>query len=53
MAREITAASLNTLHNLHFYLDTMERIREAIVLGRFEEFRLTFQQSLSRQAIDS
>jgi len=53
MAGEITAASLNTLHNLHFYLDTMKRITDAIVLGRFEQFRLTFHQSLSRRATDS
>ena len=45
--------SLNTLHNLNFYLDTMRRIRDAIVFGRFESFRLAFHQRLSRQAIDS
>ncbi len=39
MAHEINAATLNTLHNLHFYLDTMRRIREAIVFGRLESFR--------------
>ena len=39
MAGEMTAATLNTLHNLHFYLDTMRRIREAIEFGRFESFR--------------
>src|SRR5262249_54333316 len=35
VANEITAATLNTLHNLNFYLDTMRRIRDAIMLGRF------------------
>jgi queuine tRNA-ribosyltransferase len=49
---EINAATLNTLHNLHFYLDTMRRIREAIAFGRFESFRLAFHESLSRQAAD-
>jgi queuine tRNA-ribosyltransferase len=39
MAGEINAATLNTLHNLSFYLDTLSRIREAIVFGRFESFR--------------
>jgi queuine tRNA-ribosyltransferase len=39
---EIGAATLNTLHNLNFYLDTMRRIREAIAFGRFESFRLGF-----------
>jgi queuine tRNA-ribosyltransferase len=45
---EINAATLNTLHNLHFYLDTLATIREAIVFGRFESFRLAFYQRLSR-----
>ena len=48
-AGEINASTLNTLHNLHFYLDTLRRIRDAIVFGRFESFRLAFHQSLSRQ----
>jgi queuine tRNA-ribosyltransferase len=49
---EINAATLNTLHNLHFYLDTMRRIREAIAFGRFESFRLAFHERLSRRAAD-
>ena len=53
MAGEINAATLNTLHNLHFYLDTLRRIRDAIAFGRFESFRLAFHQSLSRQPHDS
>jgi queuine tRNA-ribosyltransferase len=47
---EINAATLNTLHNLSFYLDTLSRIRDAIVFGRFESFRLAFRQRLSRQS---
>ena len=50
---EINAATLNTLHNLHFYLDTLRRIRESLTFGRFEQFRLLFHQSLSRQPHDS
>jgi len=53
MAGEINAATLNTLHNLNFYLDTLRRIREAIVFGRFDSFRVAFHQSLSRQPRDS
>jgi queuine tRNA-ribosyltransferase len=53
MAREINASTLNTLHNLSFYLDTLRRIREAIAFGRFESFRLEFHQCLSRQPHDS
>jgi queuine tRNA-ribosyltransferase len=53
MAGEINASTLNTLHNLHFYLDTLRRIRDAIVFGRFESFRLALHQSLSCQPHDS
>jgi len=52
-AGEINASTLNTLHNLHFYLDTVRRIRDAIAFGRFESFRLNFQNSLSRRLHDS
>jgi queuine tRNA-ribosyltransferase len=52
-AGEINSSTLNTLHNLHFYLDTLRQIRDAIVFGRFESFRLAFHQSLSRQPHDS
>ena len=45
-AGEMTAGSLNTLHNLTFYLDTMKRIREAIQLGTFEHFRQEFLRSV-------
>ena len=47
MANEMSAASLNTLHNLHFYLDTMRRIGDAILLGSFETFRQAFHQTFS------
>jgi queuine tRNA-ribosyltransferase len=36
---EMTAATLLTLHNLFFYLDIMEGIRQSIRLCRFEEYR--------------
>src|SRR5262249_40924879 len=45
LAGEINAATLNTLHNLYFYLDTMRQIRDAIMFGRFESFKLSLQQS--------
>jgi queuine tRNA-ribosyltransferase len=53
IAGEIAAATLNTLHNLRFYLDTLERIREAIAFGRFESFRVAFHERLSRRSDDS
>jgi queuine tRNA-ribosyltransferase len=37
-AGEITAAILATYHNVHFYLDIMRQIREAISFGHLEKF---------------
>jgi queuine tRNA-ribosyltransferase len=53
LAKEINASTLNTLHNLNFYLDTLRRIKDAIVFRRFESFRRAFHHSLSRQPHDS
>src|SRR6185295_16709598 len=52
VAGEMSGAALNTLHNLHFYLDTMERIRKAIEFGTFESFRRTFHETYARPASD-
>jgi queuine tRNA-ribosyltransferase len=46
---EMTAATLNTLHNLHFYLDFMRKMRDAIMFGTFEKLRLEFSQTFSRR----
>jgi len=53
MAGEMTGGTLNTLHNLSFYLDTMKRIREAIAFGRFEDFRQSFHRTFTRRALIS
>lgn len=45
---EILASVLATLHNVRFYLDTMERIRQAIRLSAFKEFHHTYLAELSR-----
>ncbi|HLQ75848.1 MAG TPA: tRNA guanosine(34) transglycosylase Tgt [Terriglobia bacterium] len=37
MANEILSSVLNTMHNLHFYLDTMQRIRQFIEFHRYDE----------------
>ncbi|HET8644547.1 MAG TPA: tRNA guanosine(34) transglycosylase Tgt [Vicinamibacteria bacterium] len=39
LAGEMTAATLMTLHNVHHYLDTLRRMRQSILLGRFAESR--------------
>jgi queuine tRNA-ribosyltransferase len=51
MAGEMTAGVLNTLHNLFFYLDTMRRVREAIVFGTFEKFRQDFHRTFSSRPL--
>jgi queuine tRNA-ribosyltransferase len=53
VAGEMTAATLNSLHNVQFYLDTMRAIREAISFGRFEAFRQDFHRASDRPALDS
>jgi queuine tRNA-ribosyltransferase len=47
VAGEMTAGTLNTLHNLHFYLDTMREIRKAIEFGTFNELKRTFLETYS------
>jgi queuine tRNA-ribosyltransferase len=39
---EILGARLNTIHNVHYYLDLMNNIREAIKIGQFNEFIVRF-----------
>jgi queuine tRNA-ribosyltransferase len=42
MSREILASILNTIHNIHFYLDFMGKIRYAIQSHKFIEFKENF-----------
>ena len=45
---EILGARLNTVHNLHFYLDLMRQARDAIAQGRFTAFSERFRQERAR-----
>ena len=45
---EILGARLNTLHNLHFYVNLMRQARQAIAAGRFGSFRQGFLQDRGR-----
>ncbi len=45
---EILSSRLNTIHNLHFYLDLMKHMREAIAARRFSEFRTAFYASYGK-----
>jgi queuine tRNA-ribosyltransferase len=51
LAGEIIGSTLNTLHNLYFYLDTMKGIRDAIAFGSFEKFRQELHRNLSRRTL--
>lgn len=46
---EVLGSVLNTIHNVRFYLDTMSRIRQAIELGTFNEFRIAYLNDLARR----
>jgi queuine tRNA-ribosyltransferase len=49
---EMLGPRLATLHNLHFYLDLMARMREAIAAGRFAEFRAEFSAARSTGLVE-
>ena len=51
-ANEILGARLNTIHNLHYYLDLMNGMREAIAAGRFSAWRARFHAERSQDAVD-
>jgi queuine tRNA-ribosyltransferase len=38
-SNEVLAQVLNTVHNLSYYLDTMRRVRQSIMLGEFASLR--------------
>jgi len=43
---EMLASTLCSYHNLAFYLDSMRRVRQAIVLGEFAQFRACYLSNL-------
>ncbi|GAB2916655.1 tRNA guanosine(34) transglycosylase Tgt [Paralcaligenes ginsengisoli] len=47
-ANEITGARLNTVHNLHYYLNLMQEMRDAIAAGSFEHWRSEFVRNRAR-----
>jgi queuine tRNA-ribosyltransferase len=40
--REILAHRLNTIHNLHYYINLVKKMRMAIIKGEFERFKREF-----------
>jgi queuine tRNA-ribosyltransferase len=41
-SRELLAYRLNTIHNIHYYLRLMKRMREAIIEDRYDSFKDEF-----------
>jgi queuine tRNA-ribosyltransferase len=49
-AGEMTAATLMTIHNLAYYLDTLDKMRHSLRLGRFEAYRQETLRALAAPA---
>jgi queuine tRNA-ribosyltransferase len=47
-AGEILGAQLNTIHNLHYYLQLMREMRSAIEAGQFSDFAARFHTDRAR-----
>lgn len=43
---EITSAVLNTIHNLHFYLDIFQKIRQSIESNSYREFKVHLESQI-------
>ncbi|MDD6239535.1 MAG: tRNA guanosine(34) transglycosylase Tgt [Oscillospiraceae bacterium] len=48
-AEEMLAMRLSVMHNLYFYNKLMEKIRQALDEGRFEDFRREYSEKLGRR----
>ena len=46
---EILGMRLCVLHNLHFYNELMEKIRDALDAGEFTQFRNHYSELLARR----
>lgn len=42
---EILGSHLNTVHNIYYYLELMQEIRQAIAEGKFSEFQVQFAEN--------
>jgi queuine tRNA-ribosyltransferase len=51
LSKELLAYRLNTIHNVHYYMDLVRRLRRSICDGRFEEFKKEFFKKNCLQAI--
>ncbi len=53
VAGEMLSARLNTIHNLHFYLDLMRQMRRAILEDSFEEWSKDFYSQFQGKELTS
>ncbi len=51
-AKEMLGMRLAVLHNLYFYNDLMQKIRDALDEGRYEEFYQKYHNSLAQRCAD-
>ncbi|MDB3977678.1 tRNA guanosine(34) transglycosylase Tgt, partial [bacterium] len=51
-AQEMISGMLLTWHNLHYYQDLMQSMRDAITAGEFEAFQGQFHAERARGDID-
>lgn len=47
LAKEILSSVLSTMHNLHYYLNLIREIRQAIRVDRYPEFKREFLERIS------
>jgi queuine tRNA-ribosyltransferase len=48
-SNELLAYRLNTIHNIHFYMNLMKRIRIAISNNEFNQFKQSFYSNYSKR----
>ena len=48
---EITSAVLNTIHNLYFYLDIFQKIRQSIQSNSFKEFKAHLESQIKEDEL--
>jgi queuine tRNA-ribosyltransferase len=48
MSKEILSMRLNTIHNVHFYLNFFREMKRAIGEGQFTEFKRNYEKTLLR-----
>ncbi len=53
IAGEMLSARLNTIHNLHFYLNLMRQMRKAILADEFDEWSKNFYSQFNSKQLTS